>query len=116
MRRNGYFGWGLLLAALTWMGASDKAAAATSTTSFSMTTNVLTNCSVTVTSIDFGNYSGSKVSSQGKLTITCSTGARFLIGLNAGQCAGATTTTRCMTGPPRMTLNYSLTFDSAGRI
>src|SRR5579871_3675750 len=90
-----------------------QASAATATTSFSVTANVLTNCAITATNLDFGSYSGTEVDKTATLSATCSTGTPYTIGLNAGTAPAATVTTRAMVGPASDVLHYGL-FRDAG--
>jgi spore coat protein U-like protein len=90
-----------------------QAAAATATTTFSVTANVVTTCLITATNLNFGNYSGVQLDGTATLNATCSTGTPYTIGLNAGTGAGATVNSRKMTGPAASLLNYSLFRDAA---
>jgi spore coat protein U-like protein len=47
------------------------------------------------------------------VSVTCSNGTSYNVGLNAGTASGATVTTRAMSGPGSATLNYSLYQDSS---
>ena len=65
--------------------------------------------------MNLGAYTGA-VSTAGStnITVTCKgNSANYTIGLNAGTGAGATTSTRKMTGPAAATLNYGLFRDAA---
>lgn len=93
-----------------------RAAAATATTTFSVTANVVTTCGITATNLNFGNYSGVQLDGTATLNATCSTGTPYTIGLNQGNGAGATVTTRKMTGPAASLLNYTLSRDAAHTI
>lgn len=75
------------------------AAAATTTTTFTVTANVVTNCTVVANNLNFGNYTGVLLAGTTTLTATCSNGTAFNLGLDAGTAAGATVTTRQMQGP-----------------
>ena len=90
-----------------------QAAAATATTTFSVTANVVTTCSITATNLNFGNYSGVQLDGTSTLSVTCSTGTTYEIQLHAGTAPGATTTTRKMTGPGGQLLGYGLFRDAA---
>jgi spore coat protein U-like protein len=93
-----------------------QAAAATATTTFSVTAEVVTACAITATNMSFGNYSGVQLDATATLNATCSTTTPYNIGLNAGAGTGATITTRKMTGPAVEELNYTLSQDSAHTI
>lgn len=91
--------------------------AATITGSLPVTASVLNNCVLgTITSVAFGNYdptSATPTTANGSITVTCTLGDVYNIGLNPGTFAGATVTTRRMTGPSAGGLAYSL-FRDAG--
>jgi len=72
------------------------------------------NCSpLSVSNLSFGTYTGALLTGVTQGTVNCSNGQSWTIGLNAGLGAGATETTRKMTGPGGATLNYQLFRDSA---
>ena len=93
-----------------------QAAAATATTTFSVTAEVVTTCAITSTNMAFGSYSGLVLNSTATLNATCSTGTPYTIGLNAGTGTGATVAVRKMKGPAVEELNYTLSQDSAHTI
>ncbi|WP_342241435.1 Csu type fimbrial protein [Inquilinus sp. OTU3971] len=89
--------------------------AATATTSFAVTATVLKFCTVVATPMAFGNYTSSTVAeTTSTITVTCTAGTGYDIGLDAGGAAGATVTTRQMSGTTVTTarLNYFLYSDS----
>ncbi len=66
------------------------------------------NCTVSATSVNFGNYTGSTVSPGGSpLSVTCPSGDTYQILLSAGQGSGATPTARKLTNGTT-TLSYGL--------
>ncbi len=73
-------------------------------------------CSAYAASIVFGNYSGSTVDVTGSVTVTCTNGTPYHIGLNAGNTPGSTITNRQMFGGNggQNNLGYQL-FSDAGR-
>jgi len=87
---------------------------ATNTSTFQVTATVVSSCTVTATSLAFGNYTLAQLDSSSTITATCTNGTTYTIGLDAGIFAGATTTTRRMTGPSVTGLSYSL-FSDFGR-
>lgn len=97
-------------------GLAFPASAATTTTSFSVSGTVVPTCSVAATALNFGgaipNPINSNVDAQSTVTATCSSGAAYTIGLNAGTGVGATFAARRMTSGPN-TLVYSLYTDPA---
>jgi len=77
------------------------AMAATATTTMAVTATVLTSCTVVSAPVAFGNYSyatATDTAATGTLTVTCSAGLPYNVGLDQGASAGATVTTRKMTG------------------
>lgn len=100
----------LLIAQSSW--------GATITGSLPVTASVINNCVLgTITSVAFGNYdptSATPNNNTGSIVVTCTLGDVYNIGLNAGTFAGATVTTRRMTGPSAGGLSYFL-YRDAGR-
>ena len=99
---------GALLFAMAWVISAREAAAATATTTFGVTANVVTTCSITATNLDSGLYSGVKVNATSTLNVQCSTGTPWQISLSAGLGPGATANSRKMAGPTSDILNYQL--------
>lgn len=90
------------------------ASAATATATFTVTANVLTNCTIQAQNLNFGSYTGAILTGTTTITTDCSNGAPYNVGLNAGTAPGATVTTRKMTGPASSDLlSYTLSQDSA---
>jgi spore coat protein U-like protein len=85
----------------------------TATTSFTVTVFISASCTISATTLGFGNYSGALINANSTLTVNCTNKTVFDIGLNAGTSRGATVTTRKMTGPASATLSYSMFRDSA---
>lgn len=106
----------LAFSALFLLGQS--ASAAETTTTFQVTATVLTACAVTALPLAFGNYdptSSTDTDATTTITVTCTLGTPYQIGLDAGTAAGATVTTRQMTGTVSSDLlDYSL-FSDSGR-
>ncbi|HEY9234788.1 MULTISPECIES: Csu type fimbrial protein [Phenylobacterium] len=97
-------------------GAPLTALAATTTTTFPVSATVLTACSVTALPLAFGAYdptSTTPLDAETTLTVLCTAGTSFTVGLNAGAASGATVTTRAMTKGTD-TLDYAL-FQEAAR-
>ncbi|NMG35433.1 fimbrial major subunit CsuA/B family protein [Azoarcus sp. TTM-91] len=84
---------------------------ATATATFSVTATVLANCIVSASPLAFGNYSSLQLDATTTVTVTCTSGTTYNVGLDAGIGSGATVTTRRMSGVG--TLNYTLYSDSA---
>ena len=88
------------------------ASATTATTSFSVTATVQATCLISGNNLAFGTYTGSAIAVSTNLSVTCTNGTTYNVGLNAGTASGATVTARAMTGPASATLNYGLYQDS----
>jgi spore coat protein U-like protein len=72
-------------------------------------------CSVSAPTMNFGNYTGALVAPGATpLSVQCPLFTAYTVSLNAGTGAGATTTTRKMTGPGSSTLSYQL-FQNSSR-
>ena len=97
------------------LGFAGSGWAATATTSFTVSGTVVPTCSVTAAALSFGaaipNPINSNVDAQSNITATCSSGAAYTIGLNAGNGAGATFAVRRLTSGPNA-LSYTLYTDS----
>lgn len=90
------------------------ATAATSNTSISVGSNVLAACIVLGSSIAFGTYSTTQVDQSSNITVLCTYGTSYNVGLDAGSGTGATTSVRKMTGVAGGHLNYAL-YRNSGR-
>lgn len=102
----------LLAATAVGMAALGSAQAQTATTTFQVTANVLEACSVSATNLAFGDYSaslGAPVDSTSTITVTCSNGLAYDVGVGAS--ANARTMARTLGGG---TLNYGM-FNEAAR-
>ncbi len=94
------------------------AKAATATTTFAVTLTVLNQCVVTATPLVFGSLA--LVSGGGQatntVTVTCTAGTPFTVGLDRGTAPAATIATRLLRGPTPATTSsvaYTLYRDSA---
>jgi spore coat protein U-like protein len=87
----------------------------TTSTSFSATATVITACSVSTSAVNFGAFAslGSNVDSTGSVSVTCTNGAPYNVGLGAGTGTGATVAARKMTNGAN-TVTYSL-YSNTGR-
>lgn len=86
--------------------------ATTATTTYNVTSTVQAACLISGNSLGFGTYSGSAVSATTTLSVQCTNGTTYNVGLNAGTATGATVTSRAMTGPGGATLGYVMYQDS----
>ena len=85
-------------------------AASPATTTFQVTATVVAACTVSASPLAFTDYhptAASRTDGQTTMSVTCTNGAGYTIGLGAGMGTGASTTTRKMTSGLN-TLNYSL--------
>lgn len=74
--------------------------AATSTTTFNVTASVASACIISASTLGFGNYNptlGAALNGSSTVTVTCTTGTTYNVGLDQGTGTGATVTTRFMT-------------------
>jgi spore coat protein U-like protein len=85
----------------------------TSIAAFSITATVVPSCTITANTLSFGAYTGTAASATSTLSVKCSNGTPYNVGLDPGQASGATVTTRKMVKGSK-TLNYSL-FSDSGR-
>lgn len=90
------------------------AEAATASTTIAVSATVQASCTVSATPLAFGNYnplSSTPLDATSTITVNCTTGTSYTVGLNAGGTSGATVTTRQMLQSANA-LNYSLFRDS----
>lgn len=102
----------VLAVAAFGMAAAGSAQAQTATTTFQVTANVLSSCTVSATNLVFGDYSaslGAPLDSTSTITVTCSNGLPYVVGVGAG--ADARTMARTLGGG---SLNYGM-FSEAAR-
>lgn len=89
--------------------------AATTTANLPINATVAADCIFgNITSVNFGNYTGVQNDATGSLEVNCTNGTTYSISLGPGTFAGATTTTRRMTGAPSGSLTYAL-YQNIGR-
>lgn len=103
----------LIFGAALGAAALNASAAGTATTTLAVSATVASACSVTASALGFGAYDPtSAVLKPGTatLTVTCTLGALYTIGLDAGGGSGATTAVRKMTAGGT-TLDYKLCQD-----
>ncbi len=73
----------LLCTAITLVGATTAAAGQMRTT-FQITSSVLESCAVTAVTMDFGAYHGKQIDQTSTITIACTRGVPYRIGLDNG--------------------------------
>jgi spore coat protein U-like protein len=110
-QRNRLFIAASVLAAST----ASAAIAATQTTTFQVTANVQAACLInSADNLDFGAYNRStRRDATSDIKVVCTNTTNYDVGLDAGTSAGATVTTRKMTGPGGALLAYNLYSDSS---
>lgn len=105
----------LLMLAVTAMAIPQAdAQAATTTTTIAVTATVQPSRTVSATALAFGTYnplSATPLDSTSTVTVNCTTGTTYTVGLNAGTTSGATVTTRQMLLSANA-LNYTLYRDT----
>jgi spore coat protein U-like protein len=104
----------LSTAALALVAAS-AAPAATDTTTFTVTANIVADCNLSATNLSFGTYdaaSGSPLDATSAVSVYCSNGLSYDVALNIGS-GGGTFVTRTLADGGN-TLNYNL-YSNAGR-
>lgn len=102
------------------LAVAGAANAATATTTFQVTATVLARCAVSATALNFGSYNPGAgnvdVSATNNITVNCTRGTPYTVGLNAGLAPAATVTNRRMrsAATPAEELAYAL-YTTAGR-
>ena len=111
-----------LLITLSMLALRSGAFAATATTTFSVTANVISSCTISAANLAFGNYdpivvnAASPLNVSSTVTVACTKGDVVTVGLNAGlHGAQATGTTRAMSsgGATPSYLSYEI-YQNAG--
>ncbi len=110
----------LLPASLVLLYGASSVQAASTTQNMTVTATVAASCTVSATSMVFGNYTLAQNDATSTITVTCTNGTGYEIALGAGNSPSATTTTRRMTGPVVSTvtqyLSYALYSDSTRNV
>lgn len=95
------------LALLTCLTGTPAAYAATATTTFNVTATVPTSCSVSAGGdLAFGSYSGTQLAATTTVSVTCTSGGSYTVGLDDG--ANFSTPNRRMLHGTVDYLNYEL--------
>ncbi len=92
---------------------SPTGAFTTATVNFNVSATGSSACAISANPLTFGNYTGSLLNSTAGISVTCTSGTSYNVGLNAGTSTGATVTKRSMTGPASALLGYKLFSNSA---
>lgn len=102
------------LAALGIVALTDASQATTATTSFAVSATVASGCAITALPLAFGSYDAagsSAVDATTTVTVVCTVGTPYNVGLNAGGTSGATVATRKLASGLNR-LNYTLYQDT----
>ncbi|QGZ93832.1 Csu type fimbrial protein [Terricaulis silvestris] len=95
-----------------------NAHAGTDTDTFTVTANVLATCEIVANDLDFGDYNpvaASNLDAATTLSLTCTNGTSYNVGLDLGEGTGASTATRYMADSgDTYFLGYTL-YQNAGR-
>ncbi|HET7306404.1 MAG TPA: spore coat U domain-containing protein [Gammaproteobacteria bacterium] len=106
----------LVIAGALIVPTASAFAATSATTTFTTSATVVASCQVAAANLSFGNVdplSATATDATSDITVTCSKGTAYTVGLNAGATTGATTTTRQMLDSNSDAMNYGLYTDSA---
>jgi spore coat protein U-like protein len=94
-----------------------SAAAATRQTTFTVTLTLQADCQIAATNLNFGTSGviAANIDQSSTLTVTCSNGAPYTVGLDAGSVTGSTVANRLLggTGTPVPTVAFQLYRDAA---
>ncbi len=85
----------------------------TATVNFNISAKGSSSCAISAGPLAFPNYTGSLINATSTISVTCTSGTPYNVGLNAGTATGATVTKRSMTGPAGVLLSYKLFSNSA---
>lgn len=88
--------------------------AATTTTTFTVTLTLQNDCQITANALNFGSSGviAGNIDQTTTLTVTCSNGATYDVGLNAGSAPGSTIPNRLLAGSGTPTVAFQLYRDS----
>ncbi len=111
MRKMLRFGVCSLAAGMLLATNVSKAQANTATGTIAVSATVLSFCAVVTLPLAFGNYSNAVLNATTTITVTCTTGTTYNLGLDPGIGTGATVAARKMSLLTN-TLTYSLYSDS----
>ena len=102
------------LAFVMALGGAQPAGAAIGQGNVNVGSTVISACLVVGSVIAFGAYASSQVDQSGNITVICTFGTSYNVGLDAGSGTGATTAVRKLTGLGGGQLNYAL-YRNSGR-
>jgi spore coat protein U-like protein len=101
------------MGALAFGSSAGPVTAATATGNFAVSATVQATCAVAASSLAFGAYTGTTLTATTVVSVTCTNTTPYNVALNAGTGTGATVTSRKMTGPGAVLINYGLYRDAA---
>ena len=113
MARNRFKILFAFILAVSGLGQPASSQAATATSAIAVTATVLSFCTIAANPLSFGNYSSALVTGSTTVTVACTVGTTYNVGLDVGVGTGATVAVRKMT-LLTSTLNYGL-FREVGR-
>lgn len=92
-----------------------SANATTRTTTFTVTLNIVADCSITATNLAFGSAGliTANIDQTTTLSVLCTPSTAYNVGLDAGSTASSTTAARLLAGPSSSTIGFQLYRDSA---
>lgn len=105
-----------ILAGALWVLAPPTAMAGEDTDTFTVSATVLATCEVTANDLEFGDYdpvAASHLDAETTLSITCTSGTPYAVGLSLGDGGGASIANRFMEDGPEQ-LAYVL-YQNSGR-
>jgi spore coat protein U-like protein len=101
------------IAAVVLASSAPASFAATASGTLTISASVVAACTVVGSAIAFGAYTQSVVNQSGTITVLCTNGTAYNVGLDAGTGTGATVSNRKMSAAGGGTLNYALYRDAA---
>lgn len=106
-----------LICALSPCDILSDAAAATRTTTFTVSLTLQNDCQISASPLNFGNSGviAANIDQTTAIAVTCTNGAAYNVGLDSGSVGGSTISNRLLaaTGTPTPTVSYQLYRDSA---
>ncbi|MBG7617845.1 spore coat U domain-containing protein [Herbaspirillum sp. AP02] len=101
------------IAAVVLASSAPASFAATASGTLTISASVVAACTVVGSAIAFGAYTQSVVNQSGTITVLCTNGTAYNVGLDAGTGTGSTVSNRKMSAAGGGTLNYALYRDAA---
>lgn len=101
----------LLATAMSSMMPPARAQAATATATIAVSATILAFCTISATTLPFGNYSSTVLNVNATVTVACTSGTTYNVGLDVGTGTGATVAARKMMMSTN-SLTYSLYQDT----